>query len=808
MERKVSIYSDLSTDELLRQHHLDTFKYGKLLFNNNVPPEKRKLINLITANPYILNPEIERFQICERGKELLYRSAFDLSVLIFKVIESKQDYGIHGRDRVYFSFLRSTLSIPTNERYIKYSHKKLFENVIEDIDKKHGSKSIDYYIEFIKNFKITLFGIDFPIADTDKFVELRFLLDSDWFFWTSYSQYPRFILGEMSTLTVDNISIPLMTHEYIRSPQWIVNIVAEVFKDSTIIRRYSYEVIFNKWISHLDEKTKIEQYQISRNANLLMGEGLKKMTLLNLNVYNVSDLLSIKEKLINEQIILTYKHEQGHHLSYKDMMDPVNFHFAINNDDRVGSVLIETLADWKCSISYLINLSRKNNDLAVAMMYNYMADYWYCEDIEDSDYMSLHSDIQVGLPISFVKKNGKIDWEKLAAEQEKIDKFLLLKYNQLVEKLINFIQSSLFDLGNGKKPINFSKLEKYELKEQKEKSNGKINTLDDLRQSSSYWENMQGHLEQYNPSRFSQYNQIILELGIQLERDVLELVGGNKEFKTLREYIIDRAKECGIIQMKPEIIDAWSVIFQACEEIKHSVYPLSEEDIEMIIGQFQNIINGGEPFEIIENNHSYGDHSLFVMVVQKLLQMGNDQHISGEIPFFLDDHDEWNLLETETQKLSYLKSFVVDYIFEDINDNCFFQKINIKVNSKFKDLIPLLKKLLDIKLDHGKLLSDRVNSIYSEKMESDDLLLEYVYNQPCWGFICHNTYLSLFFIIMELTKNDYEQDLVINKTVIDYLIYNAYKNSKPYIDIDFDKIIEQCIKERIENGSANNKTYQ
>jgi len=555
---EISIYSKLTDEELEIFYAQHTAKYGKALLDNTRPLNERMLSKLIAKSVGKYNQEAEHFSVCECLKEYLYRKSKEIAKLTYIAMDKRNDFSLPGEQRISISFCRNIMGISNNRAVTQFDADR-FEKIINECDRRNGCKSGDEYLEYVKNYSLEIFGKKYPITDTDIFIDLHELLAVDWYFWTvlCLPYGARFILGVLEKREIENNKIWVMTKEYVRSPQLHLSIAAEVFKDTTIIRQEALNAIFfNKWQEHFDQ-SKAEQYRASLHPNSSIREGIIKKALAFSDAFNTKDVLKIKDPFINEMIDGTVWHEMGHHTAFKDF-DPVHydFHYVMINSDHSCSVIQEALADWaprkdnkQGAFSRFLQIAQTDPKRAIRDIWVYMSDCWFPDEKEE--YMSLYSNVLVGLTLFFINQDGTVDFKRLAAEKDRIYMFLQEKFKNIAEQLLTVLRQSEYDFKI--KKLNFSELEEKELI--MHQKSGKTKSLEELRKSDAYYENMLGYLEKFSKDGWKQYQDIINKEDKLLEQEILGIVAKGNEEKynySLRKYIVKRAKEIGIIQKMPK----------------------------------------------------------------------------------------------------------------------------------------------------------------------------------------------------------------------------------------------------------------
>ena len=551
----ISIYSKSTDEKIIKQHSQLTEKYGRDLQDNSKPPEERRLVNLVKRKVSPDKQEQELFSIREFVKEYLYRKSKELALIIFLAMEKLQDFGIMGEQRVLISFMRNILSIPNNREVNQFDADR-FRRVLDEFDRCHGNKSGEDYLDYLKHYSLEIFGKTYPVTDFIFINELLDLLDVDYYFFNTHN-HPygvRFILGKFEKFNIGQKKVYKILREYIRSPQFVLSIAAEVFKDSTMIRQEACEVIFfNKWQKFFSQSVS-ECNSALRHIISSIRDGVIEKVLSLYKAACTKETLKIREIFINEMIDGILWHEIGHHISYADMgPEYLAFHYNFIEDDNIGTVLVEALADWapekdeyKGAFAHFVELSKTDFIQAARNILTYISDNWFVDD-EDEEFMSLMSNILVGLAMSFINQDGTVDFDRMEKEKDQIYTFLKTRFKHLVDKLLAVIRNSYYKMGV--QTLSYFDMEN-ELYEMYQKGRN-ARSIDELHRFSFFWMNVVGYLEKYSVTGWEQYQNVLNEEACELERMILKEIIKVDEAKyknSLREYIVERAKEIGIVK--------------------------------------------------------------------------------------------------------------------------------------------------------------------------------------------------------------------------------------------------------------------
>jgi len=270
------------------------------------------------------------------------------------------------------------------------------------------------------------------------------------------------------------------------------------------------------------------------------------------NVKNVSGILQIKENFIQDMITGIFWHEIGHHVADGEM-DPIHNAFRTNfsGEEDIGSALVEALADWAPAkdkrigpFAYFLELSKKDIRNAIGNIYVYMSDNWFVDDEEE--FLCTRSNVLVGLAYFFINSDGSVDFDRIERDNIKIYDFLQERFKILSEKALDIVHNANYDLGD--RIIDYKTLEN-ELYEFFQYS--KIGcSLEDLLKYSSFWEKVFVYLKKFSKEGWDKYQKLLSEESNLVENMILKMAGSDngKNYTSLRNYIIERSKETGVIK--------------------------------------------------------------------------------------------------------------------------------------------------------------------------------------------------------------------------------------------------------------------
>jgi len=550
----LSVYADLTDKKLKKLLSQLTEKYGKDLHDDSKSFEERQLTKLAAEKASLDRQEEETTAVRESVKEWMIRKLKELALINYLSMEKRKDFGVFGEQRVSIGFCRNIMHIPNNREVSQFDMDR-FHRILKECDIRNGNKSGDDYLEYIKNYSLEILGKAYPITDFVQVNKLLEQLGADYYFFNTYN-HPygvRYIFGKVEKRDIEQNKAYIILQEYIRSPQFILSIVSEIFNDSMMIRLVACEVIFfNKYQKFFD-KPKAERNYDLRHINSSIREGIKACALSLYDAANTKDVLKIKAFFIQEMINEIFWHEIGHHISFTDM-EPTHFAFHYNfpEGEGVGTVLIEALADWapagehgKGVFTWFVELAQADVKRATRNFYVYISDKWFVDETEE--FMSLMSNILPALAIYFINTDGSVDFIRLKKEKDRIYTFFLMRYKKLVDKLLEVIKKSNYKIDNYE--LDYVNLEEGYYRMYQRSRNAM--PLKELRNFSFFWINVVDHLEKYSAAGWKEYQHVLKEEASLLEQMILKEIIKDDKGKyrnSLREYIIQRAKKIGIVK--------------------------------------------------------------------------------------------------------------------------------------------------------------------------------------------------------------------------------------------------------------------
>lgn len=561
----VSMYSNITDEALETLHAQYTAKYGDALNDESKSLEERSLETLVekTVRPEKVKEEIHA--VHEFVKEYLYRQLKELAMVIYLAMKKSNDFGGMGEDRVKSSFIRNILNIPNNQQ-LGYFHELQFDRILDDFDKRHGNKSGDEYVEFIDNWSLTLLKRTYMHYNISDIILIFDLLKAPYTIQRTFGPYnTQFILAECETMKYDKYTAYMFKREYIRSPQKVLSLVAELFNEGTIVRREALEVItFNKYQKYLEDYGR-NIFFGNEHINIVITYFFRKHIFsgFGIDLDNTTPAeKKDKYKKIKDSLIIEI--EDGvlwnriGSLVYKENLDPVHAAFSLsllNYNDGISKIYGSVLADWlprkgKCqgAMSRFCEVAGFDPLRAARDVYMYLSDNWFTDE---DDFMLRTTNISAGLIVPFLNKGASVDFANMAKEIPVIYTLVFNRLAALYEKLMVIMHKSHYQAGIH--TLDYAGMEDTLFRIYQKSRNAR--SLEELRLFSPFWANIHGYLKKSSPEGYEEFDAVLTVEALDFESTVLDHISGGKTAQyhdSLREYIFTRFMEIGIIPKERE----------------------------------------------------------------------------------------------------------------------------------------------------------------------------------------------------------------------------------------------------------------
>jgi len=757
---EISVYSKLTDDELKNLHTQLTAKYGSVLQDDARSLEDRRLVKIVARKTSADKQEQEITSVKEFVKEYLYRQLKEIALLTYLAMDKRKDFGVMGEQRISISFCRNILNIPNNREVTQFDADR-FRRVLDECDKRNGNKSGDAYIALLKNASLELFGKSYPYNSLVNVNVVLEAMDADYYLFGKYSAPygVKFIFGQTEKKEIAQNKAILMQKEYIRFPQYVLSIAAEVFEDTTMIRREACEVIFfNKWQKFFDQ-SKAERKRALHHTNSSIREGIKSRALSFYDAANTADVMRVKDIFIEEMVDGILWHEIGHHVSQTDM-EPLHKAFLNNfvEGDNIGNILGEALADWapvkdrrKGAFSRFCELAKTDVQKATRDIYVYMSDNWFVDETEE--FMGLMSNVLVGLAIYFINSDGSVDFARLNKEKDQIYGFLQKRYKILFDKLQDIIYKSNYEIGIHK--VDYKVLEKEVYKMYQNTKNAR--PIEELKKFPPFWINLVGYLREFSKEGWRQYQNVLTEEAGLLEQMILKVItkGNEEKYKnSLREYISERSREIGIIKAVPEI-DHNATVHKACDAMK-----MPEKVRAQVQNRFTEIMNG-KTYDI---SISYeGEKDPFVAVLQEMLLKSG----YGEIKAGMLIGEYYDPEAEAEERKEYIKG-ELETLRDQLESEMYPEIDILQVNDKYP-IRPMVEELLTtVAFFDGHKLNEKIKSIEFTTFANDALMEVFIPLKR--GYMDWNTSQAVWRINQDLRPDEFMLQWTVDKDFLEALI--------------------------------------
>lgn len=756
-KKEISMYSNLSSDNLDNLHEQFTAKYGMALHDTSLSIEERSLKNLIAKKYNEPEKQEEEYHaVCEFVRKDMIRQTKEFALLTFLAMKKRNNYGMMGGERVSVSFYRNMLDISNNREVYQFDANQL-NHIIDDCDKRNGGKSGDEYLYYLRQYTFELLGKKYCHDELRDINNIFYLMDADYFLFRYFdNDYgSEFIFGEISKIRVGNDKAFVIKKEYIRTPQFTLSCAGKIYNNTMLIRKEACEVIFlNKWQKFYGQ-SKVERKRALRHLNSSIREGLKAKALEYYDAKNVSDVMQIKEIFISDMINGIFWHEIGHHLA--DEMNPIHVAFRTNFSEDIGGALVEALADWspvrgkrKGSFAYFVELSKTDIRNAAGNIYVNMSDNWFVD--EEAEFLCSQSNVLVGLAYLFINSDGSVDFDRIERDNKKIYDFLQEQFKILSDKALDIVYNAAYDLGN--RIIDYKTLENelYEFYQYGKNAS----SLEELLKYSSFWKKVFVYLKKYSKEGWDKFQKLLSEENNSVENLILKMADGDneKKYKSLRDYIIERSKEIGVIKMPPEI-NYKAAVQKACNEIN-----MPETVQKKVQARFKKIIEG----KSIDVSLNYdGEADPFITILQEMMIKSGYGGIESGILM-----GEFYNPDAASEELKEYISDELENLLDEIESKMYHEIKKLRVNKKYS-IHSIIKKLLTtISFTDGAKLASKIKSV--EYMEFDNDALMEVFIPLKRGYMDRYTEQAVWKINQDLRPDEFMTQCVIDRDFLEALL--------------------------------------
>jgi hypothetical protein len=440
---RASRYADTGGDELLSTHRYYCEEYGPALGDNLRNAAGRFVAGLM--------PEDRLPDFKELISEYIYRQLREISLIKYLAMKKRNDFSPYGENRVALGICRNIFHIPSH-RSVDFLEYFTLGSVLDECDRRNGSRTGKEYSGFLKKFKLEFLG---KRLDEKTVRELTDLIAPRVYFNSKALYGDSFIFGLEERRDRGKVKVSVIQEEYARSPEEILGLAARVNgENALIIRQESCDVIFNsKWLDFF----KVAAYgrHPGRESDAeLIREGFKKNALLSYGAVAARDMLRIRPAFIEDMLDGIYFHERGHDIADGFMTQRHRGVAAwFRKDDMNGPVyaLEEAMADWapdspekgKGAMGRFAEFALIDENRGARCLYAYCSDCWFISHKEKGR-LAHASLVMVGLALGFITDSGRINTERLMREKEAVWDSLINRRRRLLNELLDILYSAVF----------------------------------------------------------------------------------------------------------------------------------------------------------------------------------------------------------------------------------------------------------------------------------------------------------------------------------------------------------------------------
>jgi|GEM_PF-2311577 len=597
----------------------DESNYQKVMdiVAENFPGNPQKKFSTITIDHFVKN----------------FKTAAFLSFLYMK---KSNDFGHMGKGRVLASFYRNIMKVPMDKAINEFDI-YAFEKMIDCYDEKYGIKTADQYLTETGNYDLDFYGKEIDFASSKEIIPYLKFFKINIFLFITYAKLPMFILAKAEKVSINEYDLFILGKELIRSPYLVLSIVGKG-GGVNIARKEACEVtFFNKWMTFFKSTTD-ERRNTLNHPDSAISEGLKKKALSLYNVYNLEDGLKIKSTFIDEMVDGIFWHELGHSMDKE--MDPVlrNMLGSFPNSGSSIHVMNEIIADWapernggKGAFARFLEIAQKDPQKAHRDIFVYLSDNWFVGD--DEEYLPLLADVLTGLAVSFIEKDGSVNFNRIEKELNNIYQFAIESNTSIANKIMNILKTEKYTINDEKlniKGINMDTDAMDNAIYEMYKGTKNEMPLEKLYFDGNIWADKIDFLQKYTRNGKKRLDALLEDSAQKLRMDVLNYVTKNHPEKynnSLREYIYARYREIGVL-VDPPMVDYKKTSNQIFKKMK--LTQIEKEIVQKII----KLILSGIYCYIPEEDAS----SPFINFIQEILLKTNPTEMRGPVERgYLDD---------------------------------------------------------------------------------------------------------------------------------------------------------------------------
>ena len=241
------------------------------------------------------------------------------------------------------------------------------------------------------------------------------------------------------------------------------------------------------------------------------------------------------------------------------------------------------------AMARFVEISETDINRASRCYYTYMSDNYFLDD-ENEDFMRLMTNVLISVAFYFINPDSSVDFSRLKNEYTQIYEIILnffkklcdeqmdvirlaqyevdsriLNYTDLTSEILNMITQKQYDRPGH--TFNYSFLEK-KINEEYQNNAVSSEDLPKLETFYEFWDLIIPYLKKHSKSGLEQSKQKLMEAAVSLEQTVINdiLKDCGKDYNSLHDYIVARAKETGILKEQP-VINISATLNKMCNKI-------------------------------------------------------------------------------------------------------------------------------------------------------------------------------------------------------------------------------------------------
>jgi len=236
---------------------------------------------------------------------------------------------------------------------------------------------------------------------------------------------------------------------------------------------------------------------------------------------------------------------------------------------------------------------------------------------------------------------------------------------------------------------------------------------------------------------------------------ILKMADSDNKYNTLRDYIIGRSKEIGVIKILPEI-KYKDAVNKACNEME-----LSKTARKKAQAKFKKIFEG-ESIDVTIDY--YGNPDPFIAVLQEMMIKSG----YGDIEKSILIGEFYEPFETTKELKEYIAE-ELENLRKEIEAGMHHEIIKLSVNNKYSISSLVDELLAEIKFLNGESMASIIKFVeYTEEIENDALMEVFIPIKR--GFFDYNTMGAIYRINEDLRPHIFMEQGCIDRLFLEELI--------------------------------------